>query len=52
MKDYDETGICSICGGIYTHWGNNAEPINDGRCCDECDALIVIPERIKRIVKR
>jgi hypothetical protein len=43
---------CSICKkpiepkGTWI-WGNNAEPINDGRCCDFCDDMIVIPERIR-----
>lgn len=49
MSDYAETGKCSICGKEYTHWGNNAQPINDGRCCDECNATRVVPERISRI---
>jgi hypothetical protein len=50
--------ICSICNQpIEPHplsgWagGNNAEPINDGRCCDDCDTIHVIPERIRRIYK-
>ena len=47
--------ICSICGKkIPTEldgWsiGNNAEPINDGRCCNECNETVVIPARIKQI---
>jgi hypothetical protein len=49
--------VCSICDRpIVPNWhgwagGNNAEPINDGRCCDECDSLYVIPERIRRIYR-
>jgi hypothetical protein len=26
--------------------GNNAEPINDGRCCNQCNMTVVIPARI------
>ena len=44
---------CSICGEpILPHplsgWagGNNAEPINGGRCCDACDSAYVIPARL------
>ena len=49
---------CSICEGyieplrhpetgeVVWEGGNNAEPINDGRCCDECNATVVIPARI------
>lgn len=41
---------CSICQGpLERPYGNNAQPINDGRCCDRCDADVVIPARIERI---
>ena len=43
--------VCSICGKPYTGYGNNAQPINDGRCCDECNAKVVIPKRIERFYK-
>jgi hypothetical protein len=47
---------CSICRKqIETKngWsaGHNAEPINDGRCCDVCNATIVIPARINIMKK-
>lgn len=38
---------CCLCGETYQGFGNNAEPIMDGRCCDACNASKVIPERIK-----
>ena len=49
---------CSICSGyikplkdkdgnIVWEDGNNAEPINDGRCCDDCNWSVVIPERLR-----
>jgi hypothetical protein len=41
--------ICSICRNIYTGYGNNAQPINDGRCCDDCNSVVVIPTRIRRM---
>lgn len=41
--------LCSICYREFTEYGNNAEPINDGRCCDDCDNQIVIPARIQLI---
>jgi len=43
---------CSICflpiGPQANGWagGHNAEPINDGRCCERCDQMVVIPARI------
>jgi len=33
--------ICSICGKEYNGLGNNARPINDGRCCDVCNYLVI-----------
>ena len=48
--------ICSISNEpIQTNWygwseGNNADPINDGRCCDNCDATVVFPKRIEMLV--
>ena len=41
--------ICSICGKEGSGYGNNAYPINSGRCCNECNSMYVIPERLKRI---
>ena len=41
---------CSICQATYTGFGNNAWPVNSGRCCDDCNALVVIPARINRMV--
>jgi len=49
---------CSICkneidkhvnpetGEVYWDQGHNAEPINDGRCCDDCNATKVLPTRL------
>lgn len=37
--------ICSICGKNYEGYGNNAQPVNNGRCCDECNITIVVPRR-------
>ena len=38
--------VCSICGKEFEGSGNNAMPVNDGCCCDECSRDIVIPRRI------
>lgn len=50
--------VCSICEkDIEPHpltgWagGNNASPVNEGRCCDECNSEIVIPTRMMRLIK-
>jgi len=33
-------------------YGNNAYPVNDGKCCDECDWLVVIPARIRLVMEK
>lgn len=43
----DEEKECSICHKKFKGWGNNAWPINDGTCCDECNWSEVIPARLK-----
>lgn len=42
----EQKHICSICGKEYSGWGNNAEPVNSGRCCDDCNNNAVIPARL------
>ena len=42
---------CSICKDeLDDKFGNNAEPINDGRCCNLCNEFFVIPSRIEEII--
>jgi hypothetical protein len=48
---------CSICmrefspAICFNDWtlqhGNNAAPVNTGKCCDICDETVVLPARIK-----
>ena len=47
FKDKKNQHICSICGKTYEEYGNNAQPVNNGRCCDKCNATVVIPRRIQ-----
>jgi hypothetical protein len=35
--------VCSICGGPIVGFGNNAQPVNDGLCCDRCHERVVVP---------
>lgn len=48
---------CSICsekiqlhktpeGKVYWSDGHNAQPVNNGRCCDDCNEQVVIPVRL------
>ena len=62
-KQKNKQNKCSICEGaieekvnpltgeVYWRGGNNAQPINDGRCCDTCNDLVVLPERIKQMME-
>jgi len=33
---------CCICKKFYTGFGNNAEPLANGRCCDKCNLKVII----------
>lgn len=44
-QEAEEKHICSICNKEYVGYGNNAQPVNDGRCCDKCNLNIVLPAR-------
>ncbi len=43
---------CSICGKEFEGFGNNAEPVNDGLCCDKCNEEVVIPRRLADLGKK
>ena len=45
-KQYTEEGV------MFWDQGNNAQPIDDGRCCNECNATIVIPARLTEMKLR
>lgn len=50
---------CCIChrpieekvhnGKVYWRDGNNAEPVKHGRCCDACNATVVLNARLKGV---
>ena len=41
---------CCLCGKKYKGFGNNAEPLKVGRCCDTCN-YDVIMSRVKELKK-
>jgi hypothetical protein len=51
--------ICSICRqplsmknchSIFSvRYGNNAQPVNDGICCDTCNWTVVIKARLAEV---
>lgn len=47
----EKTVNCSLCDkDILDRESNNAEPVNDGRCCYDCNLEIVIPTRLSEIL--
>lgn len=40
---------CCICNKEIYNFGNNAEPVKKGICCDECNWKVVIPARLSAI---
>ena len=50
--DKSKIHVCIICAetikpkflGLDKE-GNNAEPVADGKCCDNCNATVVVPQR-------
>lgn len=49
IQPMDETFDCCLCGKhIENEYSHNAEPlVEEGRCCIECNALKVMPARLK-----
>jgi hypothetical protein len=46
------TFACSICQKQAEGYGNNPQPVNSGKCCDDCNRSVVIPARMNQIQKR
>lgn len=43
---------CCFCKKMFRGYGNNPAPVSKtGRCCNECNVEIVIPARMKEIMK-
>ena len=51
----EKVKVCSICYRKYKGWGNNASPVNIGRCCDDCNFLVIIARlnltKTKKLIK-
>ena len=52
IKEAYEKHKCILCGKEFDGWGNNAWPIKDGICCDDCNAEKVIPARLAKMYKK
>ena len=42
---------CYFCGHLFRGYGNNPAPVRSEslRCCDNCNATVVIPARLARL---
>ena len=40
--------LCVLCNEKIEGFGNNAQPLMDGKCCDKCNVK-VIAERTKQV---
>lgn len=40
---------CCLCQKEIVGYGNNAEPVMNGRCCNDCNANIIIPNRLNHM---
>lgn len=49
ITEASESKICCICKKPFDGYGNNAEPVCSGSCCDECNMKEVIPARMKLV---
>ena len=46
----NKKNVCCICGEEYSGFGNNARPLREGRCCDCCNQMYVIPYRFMQML--
>lgn len=47
MEEYEiKEFVCCLCGKVSEGYGNNAQPIKEGLCCDDCNSK-VIHERLR-----
>ena len=44
------SNTCVLCDGIFFGFGNNADPLADGVCCDPCNTKVIL-DRIRRITQ-
>ena len=42
---------CCICGREFNGFGNNANPIREGNCCDYCNSRFVLPIRLSKLTQ-
>ena len=52
----EKVKVCSVCYKVYEGFGNNASPINIGRCCDKCNKLVIVARinsiKVRKLIKK
>ena len=49
MNLFKKKEKCCICNKQITGYGNNANPVKEGKCCDKCNKETVMPARLSAI---
>lgn len=49
LEESKESKTCCICKEPIKGYGNNAEPVCSGTCCDKCNMDVVLPARVKAL---
>ena len=39
--------LCVLCHDNITGYGNNAQPVAEGQCCDSCNFGVVLQQRLR-----
>jgi len=42
--------VCSLCSRPYSGYGNNSQPLSNGRCCDSCNEDVIVA-RLQNIIE-
>lgn len=45
--DYETAKTCCLCGKKFFGFGNNAQPLKDGICCNECNKDVILARLMK-----
>lgn len=43
---------CALCHKLATGYGNSAEPLSRGRCCDDCNVQVVLTRLVEMTRER
>ena len=39
--------LCVLCSNYIPGYGNNAQPVAEGICCDSCNLSVVLKQRLR-----